>query len=102
MPVIKRVLARWCCYRKSFWFEPELCTCRQAQDRIRHNSTIDPFHCETSQTGSGPLSSPAWRRLLAAVARGGTAYTFGGGADARAGSGLSFARIALRVWMRAE
>jgi hypothetical protein len=30
------------------------------------------------------------------------AYTFGGGAGSRAGSGLSFARIALRVRMRAE
>jgi hypothetical protein len=35
------------------------------------------------------------------LARGG-AYTFGGGKGSRAGSGLSLARIALRVRMRGE
>jgi len=46
-------------------------------------------------------SSRCYRRLLAAVALGG-AYTFGGGKGSRAGSGLSLARIALKVWMRDE
>ena len=40
------------------------------------------------------------RRLLAAARDG--AYPFRGGKGSRAGSGLSFARIALRVWMRGE
>jgi hypothetical protein len=41
------------------------------------------------------------RRLPAAVARGGE-YTFRGGKGSRTGSGLSLARIALSVRMRAE